>query len=94
MSLPNLAADYAIHYKLTRQGGQVRLRLWEMHPNPQQAPQPYLYAVNYSFPRQSEAELFLREYLYVNGAFDVPDSNMPEEGAIAILPFPTWGHDA
>ena len=93
MSLPNLATDYAIHYKLTHQGGQVRLRLWEMHPHPQQAPQPYLYAVNYSFPRQSEAELFLREYLYVNGAFDVPDSDIPTEGAIAILPFPTWGHD-
>jgi hypothetical protein len=93
MSLPNLAAEYAIHYKLTVEHRQVRLRLWEMHPRPQHNPQPYLYAANYSFSHRAEAEAFLRDYLYVNGAFDVPDRRLPAEGEIAILPFPTWSEE-
>ncbi len=88
--LSNLATDYAVFYRMTTEPGLVRLRLWEMHPNPEVNPQPYLYVVNYTFSSRRKAEDFLRDYLVLNGAFDVPDTHWPSEGEIAILPFPTW----
>ena len=91
--LLNLATDYVIFYRLTTESGLVRLRLWEMHPNPEVNPQPYLYAVNYTFRHRREAEKFLRDYVITNGAFDVPETRWPSEGEIAILPFPTWSGD-
>ena len=88
--LLNLANDYAIFYRLATEPGLVRLRLWEMHPHPEVNPQPYLYVVNYTFGHRREAEQFLHDYLVINGAFDVPETQWPSEGEIAILPFPTW----
>ncbi|WP_008311467.1 hypothetical protein [Leptolyngbya sp. PCC 6406] len=89
-SLPNLAAEYAIYYKIVLEAGQIRLRLWEIAPDSQKNPYPYLYLVNYGFHHREEAEAFLREYLFLNGAFDVPERNLPPEGQVEILPFPTW----
>lgn len=53
-------------------------------------PLPYLYVANFTFDTIAEAEASLRDHLLNNGAFDVPDSNFPHEGEIAILPYPTW----
>lgn len=89
-SVQALNADYIVCYRMTREPRAVRLKLWEPSPSHADAPQPYLYALNYSFRTLTAAEQFLREFLLVNGAFDVPDHSFPTEGAIAILPFPTW----
>lgn len=89
-SVNALAADYEIYYRITQEVGMVKLRLWEYPRSPSSAPQPYLYAVNYRFKRLKEAENFLRDYLLLNGAFDVPEAGFPAEGQVAILPFPTW----
>ena len=83
-------------YRLSTDSGQIKLRLWEpVSASDCQAavPSPYLYAANFSFKTLVEAERFLREHLLVNGAFDVPESDFPAEGQIAILPFPTLGLD-
>ncbi|HEY9887401.1 MAG TPA: hypothetical protein V6D02_03320 [Candidatus Obscuribacterales bacterium] len=88
-----LAGDHVLCYRLQSEMGYVRLRLWEPPVVTGQAvvpESPYLYAANFTFPTLQEAEGFLREHLLANGAFDVPESNFPAEGAIAILPYPTW----
>jgi hypothetical protein len=90
-SVHALAADHAIFYRIQRSPGVVKLRMWEPHPHSVGGVSlPYLYAVNYTFQKVVDAEAFLREYLLVNGAFDVPDRNFPTEGRIEILPYPTW----
>ncbi|MBE7381854.1 MAG: hypothetical protein F6J95_010640 [Leptolyngbya sp. SIO1E4] len=89
-----LTDDYVICYQLKQELGCIKLKLWEPSisaPNQDQAEHPYLYAVNFSFKHLSEAEAFLRDHLLVNGAFDVPETDFPKEGQVAILPFPTWG---
>lgn len=91
-----LTGDHVICYRLSTDSGQIKLRLWEpiRASNCQAAaPLPYLYAANFSFKTWFEAERFLREHLLANGAFDVPESDFPPEGQIAILPYPTWGLD-
>lgn len=89
--------DYVIRYRLRQDVSHIRLRVWEPPavPDTHRPPdQPYLYAINYSFAHLREAEAFLRQHLLVNGAFDVPEADFPEEGEIAILPFPTWGMES
>jgi len=90
----SLTGDYAIRYRLQTAPGQVKLQLWEppISANRESAsPVPYLYLANFSFDTVTEAEAYLRHYLLRNGAFDVPETNFPEEGEVAILPYPTWG---
>lgn len=89
--------DHTIRYRLELLPGQVKLRLWEPSattPEPAEQPLPYLYAANFTFDTIAEAEAYLRDHLLNNGAFDVPESNFPQEGEIAILPYPTWGAGA
>ncbi|MEM6714638.1 MAG: hypothetical protein AAF827_21825 [Cyanobacteria bacterium P01_D01_bin.6] len=89
--------DHTICYRLELLPGQVKLRLWEsLAPTMEQVeqPLPYLYVANFTFNTVAEAEAYLRDYLLNNGAFDVPDRNFPREGAIAILPYPTWGSES
>lgn len=92
----SFAGDHAIRYRLQVAPDQVKLRLWEPaiapHP-PADNPLPYLYAANFTFDTVPEAEAYLRSHLLRNGAFDVPETNFPEEGEIAILPYPTWGNE-
>ncbi len=85
-----LTDDHVICYRITQSFGQVKLRLWEPSPPMHHSDQPFLYAANFTFCTRQEAESFLRDHLLINGAFDVPETNFPEEGEIAILPFPTW----
>ena len=88
-----LTDDYVICYRLKMESGYVKLKLWEP-PMPRDSPEhTFLYAVNFNCTRLSEAEAFLRNYLLTNGAIDVPEVNFPEQGEVAILPFPTWGMD-
>ncbi len=89
--------DHTIRYRLELLPGQVKLRLWESSATTtEQAeqPLPYLYVANFTFNTVTAAETYLRAHLLSNGAFDVPESNFPREGAIAILPYPTWGVDS
>jgi len=89
-----LTGDYVVCYRIESIPGQVKLKLWEPTPHSGQRPSmdgPFLYAANFTFACVEEAESFLREYLLVNGAFDVPESDFPQEGQVEILPFPTWG---
>ncbi|RZM81858.1 hypothetical protein [Leptolyngbya iicbica] len=89
--------DYEIRYEIQPWAGQIRLRLWEPAvtiERPTEQVQPYLYLANFSFGTVAEAEAYLRNHLLSNGAFDVPESNFPSAGAVAILPYPTWGTDA
>jgi hypothetical protein len=94
---PDLTDDYAICYHLQRATSPIKLRLWEP-PVPaargQEQDLPYLYAVNFTFNTLQEAEAFLHEHLLSNGAFDVPETNFPEEGKVEILPYPTWGMES
>lgn len=86
--------DHTIRYQLqTVTPGHIKLRLWEpavVTPPASDQPLPYLYVANLTFNTVADAEAYLREHLLKNGAFDVPESNFPQEGAIAILPYPTW----
>ena len=87
-------SDHEIRYQIQTVAGQVRLRLWEPSvtvESPTEQVQPYLYLANFNFNTIAEAEAFLRDHLLSNGAFDVPESNFPQEGAVEILPYPTWG---
>lgn len=85
-----LTEDHVICYRITQELGQVKLRLWEPATPGSENTQPFIYAANFNFRTLREAETFLRDHLLVNGAFDVPETDFPAEGAIAILPFPTW----
>lgn len=95
MELANTyTSDYVICYRIKKEPGRVKLRLWEpprLSPRQDPSEHPYLYAINFSFSHLKAAEAFLRDHLLVNGALDVPEANFPEEGQIVILPFPTWG---
>lgn len=89
--------DHTICYRLELSPEQVKLRLWESSApttaeSESEQPLPYLYVANFTFNTVAEAEAYLRSHLLSNGAFDVPESNFPPEGAIAILPYPTWGN--
>ncbi len=90
----NTHHDHTIRYQIQVSPEQVKLRFWEpqvISGSPSDQPLPYLYLANCTFRTVAEAETYLRNHLLDNGAFDVPDSNFPEEGAIEILPYPTWG---
>ncbi|NER83956.1 MAG: hypothetical protein F6K42_31320 [Leptolyngbya sp. SIO1D8] len=91
-----LINDYVICYRFIREPDCIKLKLWEPSPLPSehgQSEHHYLYIINFSFSHLDDAEAFLRRYLLTNGAFDIPETDFPEEGQIAILPFPTWGMD-
>jgi hypothetical protein len=94
---PALTDDYVICYRLQRETNPIKLRLWEP-PVPSlpshEQDLPYLYAVNFTFKTLQEAEAFLHGHLLSNGAFDVPETDFPEEGKIEILPYPTWSMEA
>lgn len=94
MSLASaLPGDYIVCYRLEEHLGQTKLRLWEpILPSRPAADTtaPYLYIINFTFRTTREAEVFLRNHLLSNGAFDVPESHFPQEGRVEILPFPTW----
>lgn len=90
----SFTGDHAIRYRLQIAPDQVKLSLWEpaiAPPQSAESPLPYLYLANFTFDTVAEAESYLRNHLLRNGAFDVPETNFPEEGEIAILPYPTWG---
>jgi len=92
----SLTGDYTIRYRLQIAPEQVKLQLWEppVVTNQESAPPaPYLYLANFTFGTVTEAEAYLRNYLLKNGAFDLPETNFPAEGEVAILPYPTWGRD-
>jgi len=92
----SFTGDYMIRYRLQIAPEQVKLQLWEPPVLAHQEsvpPLPYLYLANFTFNTVAEAEAYLRNHLLKNGAFDVPETNLPAEGEVAILPYPTWGND-
>lgn len=89
--------DHTVRYRLRTELGQVKLRLWEPAIKPQNPTEqlpPYVYLANFTFPTIAEAEAYLRNHLLENGAFDLPETTLPAEGEIKILPHPTWGLDS
>lgn len=87
------ANDHVICYQFQPDSDRIKLRLWEPSTTaalPDTQSWPYLYMANFTFATLHEAESFLHRHLLDNGAFDVPLTNFPLEGEIAILPFPTW----
>ncbi|MEM0980520.1 MAG: hypothetical protein AAGH78_09610 [Cyanobacteria bacterium P01_H01_bin.58] len=86
--------DHVVCYRLSLSPNRVKLKLWEPVPLPnlqQSESHPYLYAANWQFQHLSEAEAFLRDYLRANGAVEVPESEFPTEGKVAIPLLVTCG---
>lgn len=97
-SINSIKDDHTVvHYRLTLGINRVKLRLWELVPSSNSQNQqnhPYLYAANWRFQHLSEAKAFLRDYLRANGATELPESEFPTEGKVAIPSLTTWGSEA
>lgn len=85
-----LASDHVLHFRISERPGGVRLTMWEMAPNPKEQLKPYLYVINYYLDTLEEAQGFLRQHLMINGASGVAKLDIPFEGKVRVMPYPTW----
>lgn len=85
-----LASDHVLHFQISERPGGVRLTLWELAPNKADQLKPYLYRINYYLNSFEEARGFLRQHLLINGASGVARLEIPSEGKVRVMPYPTW----
>ncbi|HEY9878509.1 MAG TPA: hypothetical protein V6D29_08635 [Leptolyngbyaceae cyanobacterium] len=85
-----LASDHILHFRISQRPGGVKLTLWELAPAPENRLKPYLYLVNYHLNSLEEARGLLRQHLLINGANGVANLEIPAEGKVRIMPYPTW----
>lgn len=85
-----LASDHVLNYRITEQASGVRLTMWEMAQSIEGRPKPYLYRINCCFDNVESAKATLKQHLILNGATGVASLEIPTEGKVRILPYPTW----
>lgn len=85
-----LASDHILHFRISQRPGGVKLTLWELAPASENRIKPYLYLVNYQLNSLEEARGLLRQHLLINGASGVAKLEIPAEGKVRIMPYPTW----
>lgn len=85
-----LASDHILHFRITERPGGVKLTMWELTPTATDQLKPYLYVVNYHLNSLEEARGFLRQHLMINGASGVARLDIPFEGKVRVMPYPTW----
>jgi hypothetical protein len=85
-----LASDHILHFRISERPGGVRLTLWELAPSQADQLKPYLYRINYYLNSLEEARGFLRQHLLINGASGVAKLEIPFEGKVRVMPYPTW----
>lgn len=85
-----LAFDHTIHYRITVKPTGVTLTFWEPALKTEERTKPYLYLANYAFSTEDEAKAMLKRHLVLNGANGVSSLNLPTEGKIRVMPYPTW----
>lgn len=85
-----LASDHVLNYRITEQAGGFRLTMWEMAQSSEGRAKPYLYRINSCFESFEAAKSTLKQHLILNGATGVSSLEIPAEGKVRILPYPTW----
>lgn len=85
-----LASDHILNFRISERPGGVKLTMWELSPEPVDQLKPYLYVVNYYLTSLEEAHGFLRQHLTINGASGVAKLDIPFEGKVRVMPYPTW----
>ncbi|PSN20217.1 hypothetical protein C7271_03270 [filamentous cyanobacterium CCP5] len=87
-----LASDHVLNYRITQQSaGSVRLTMWEMAKTiDKRSKKPYLYRINLYFDCEDAARITLKQHLALNGAVGVANLEVPLEGRVRIMPYPTW----
>lgn len=90
-----LASDHVLNYQIAPQtAGGVRLTMWEMARSPDKASRkPYLYRINLFFDCEDAARITLKQHLALNGATAVANLEVPLEGKVRIMTYPTWSDD-
>lgn len=85
-----LGSDHILHFRISQRPSGTRLTLWELAAVPDNRVKPYLYMVNYYLETLEEAKGLLRQHLVLNGASGVGNLDLPHEGKVRIMPYPTW----
>lgn len=86
-----LATDHILNYRITEYSGGVRLTMWETSCASDDRRKPYLYRVHCFVENIEAARSALRKHLALNGASGVTSLEIPSEGKVRIMPYPTWG---